>query len=380
MFEGISLVASMKKRNKSFVSKSHLKTLKASQLQLKVTKKVLQSVLKMNQTAGEFSDLRHLKNTIFVHGINKSLMSFVNPGNKVLSSTIKNLPSNESLDSVTLDSTDSRTKDALSGLGSTINQEGTLVASWMNLSAEDIGSLLDAVEDQLDDIGQTISEYLEAFETGEVDEADLGDTTVCAVDFDAANDRFDALLSVLPDVDGVISDPTSTDDMQAYKNKIENIVESLGNICNIDIEEQSPYLVVSGAVDTQYEPKEDTASNLGYTLDSIIVLLRKCDNVVDELTGLIDRKEKMISGINDAAETVVSLDNDVPPAVDNAIVSGNPDEDTIENGSGVTQIDLYHQQTSSHLYLIAVILAESLVAVNEILNICDVLTDDTIEE
>ena len=346
-----------------------LKTLRASQKQSQVTARIEKSLMIGRNLTSDFADLRRLTTVLKTYGISKPLMQFVNPANSVISKFVKNIPSNESLDLIS-NVDDHRTKSAIEGLEETLASEPQRVSEWAHASAEDIEDLLECTEDQLKDIGEAISHALLTLEDGDFNSDELDNTTVTAVSSDVATARIDALLNILPDMDAVVSDPTNRDAIDIYKEKIAGMIQSIGPYVGIAIDPNSPYLIVASQIPEENMPHEATLSSLGYTRDIIIELLKKADNLIDELNGLIERKEEIIAHLHDTADTIAQVDNDVPPAVDGAINADNidPDQD-VDNG--VTQADVYHYQISSHLYTLTVILGVSVGVVEEILDLVD---------
>lgn len=379
MFQGLSILSAEPKQPVAVPRTGHKAVLLAHR-HAATMQRIVKAVRDMRQCTQEFSDLRHLKAVIAVNGINRSLMSFVNPGNKIISKNIPTLPANESLDTISLGSGDRRTVAAVEGISETLDAEKQLIATWIAMAASDVEQLLTDVEAQFSDFGQAISASLTAIEQGDLTDDDLSSVTLVVLSYDAAMARLDALADVLPDMDALVSDPTDGDAMDSYKDRLATIVEKLGPICGLSVEDTAPYLLLSDDVSEEFTPQAGTLTELGYTADNIAELLRRADNVVDELSGLIERKEAIIQQLNEASANVAALDNDVPPAVDNAIVSGDPDQDVVDNGAGVTQADMYHNQVSSHIYALAVITAVALTAVSETLAISDeVVDDDTVD-
>ena len=376
MFQGLSILNAELNQAAAVAPRTGHKAVLIVHRHAATMQRITKSLHDMQRLTQELSDLRHLKAVIAVNGINRSLMSFVNPGNKIISKHIPALPANESLDAISLNATDRRTVAAVEGISETLDAENQLIATWISTAATDVDQLLSEVEAQFSDFGQAISASLTAIEQGDLSDVDLASVTLVVLPYDAAMARLDALADVLPDMDALISDPTDGDAMDSFRERINTIVEKLGPICGLSVEESAPYLLLSGDVSEEFTPKSGTLADLGYTADNLAELLRRADNVVDELSGLIERKEAIVQQLNEASSNVAALDNDVPPAVDNAIVSGDPDQDTVDTGAGVTQADMYHNQASSHIYALAVITAVSLAAVSETLAIADEIIDD----
>jgi hypothetical protein len=360
------------------------KTLRAQSKQMRLTARIVASLSKTATMAEDFSNLRLLRAVIKTQGLNKALMLFANPGNKTISQLAKNIPSNESLDAVSIGRGDRRTKAALEGLDESIQAEPKLIADWTRASADDIGNLLESVEQQLKDLGEAISQGLECLEGAEdFDEATLA-IQIEALPAEAALARINALLDVLPDMDAIISDPCDRDAMDIHKEKTSQMVDKIGTTAGLSVDEENDHHIVSGPISDDYLPRTATLGELGYTREALIELLKKSDCLVDELNGLVERKEQVVGHFNETADNIEQIDNTVPPAVDGAIDADegeeNPDQDGLENADGLTQADMYHCQASSHLYSIAVVVGVSTSAVQEILCIVDEVDDDEDEE
>lgn len=357
-----------------------LRTFRAAHKHAMITSKIISSLAKSSGVVCDFSDLRRLRNIANTHGLNKALMLFANPNNNVISRIVKNIPSNESLDAVSIGKSDRRTKAALEGMDESLQSEPKLISDWTHASAEDIDQLLTAVEDQMKDIGEAISHYLEVLETMDTSEEDLS-SEVEAIPYEASVSRLDALLDILPDLDAIVSDPTDSDAMSIYREKLNNLIEKTSSILGIGIDAENPHMLVEAPLSDEYTPKQSTLTALGYTLENTIELLKKADELVDEINGLIERKESMVSRLHTTADVIATVDNTVPPAVDGAIPEDNDDTDTaVVDDGGLTQADIYHSQIASHLYCLSVVIGASVDAVQEVLEVADALSDDDNED
>lgn len=349
---------------------------RAAHHQAVITSRIMASLALARNTVGDFADLRRLRNVAKTQGINKALMLFANPENNVISRLAKNIPSNESLDAVSMSKNDRRTKAALEGMDESLTSETKLISDWTHSSADDIDQLLSSVEDQLKDIGQAISHYLQNLETADAEGIDLTDT-VNVVTCEAAMTRLDALLEILPDMDALVSDPTDRDAMDVYKEKISQLVVKLGPVAGLSVDSENDHLVTAGPMADEHMTKQGTLAELGYTLESTIALLKKADALVDEVNGLIERKEAMVAHLHETANAITGIDNTVPPAVDGAIDEDNDDVDANAMPTGgLTQADVYHCQVSSHLYCLSVIVGVSIAAVQDVLVVAGELSEN----
>lgn len=367
MFTGLKLldaqVAARKERAGSGIS---LKALRAAHRQSFVTSRIEKSLLQSQALTQEFKDLRRLHKVLSIHGVNKALMEFVNPGNKGLSRVVKNLPANESLDLVCSSPKDSRTKGALEGLAERLETEPQVVAQWMHASAADIEELLECSDEQLKDVGDSISSALMECEDSY---EPLANSHVIAVTSSIALERFEAILDILPDMDAVVSNPTDRDGTDAYKAKVTSLIAKIGPYVGLAVDPENPYLIVAAPVTEEHQAHLSTLTDLGYDRSNIITLLKKSDNLIDELNGLIERKEKTVTHIQTAADAASLVDNLVPPAVDGAIESFDPSQCSEVPADGLTQADVYHAQVASHLFSLTVLMTVSVGIVEEVLGL-----------
>lgn len=352
-----------------------LKALRAAGQHARVTARVERRLAEIRNTTNEYTDLRRLCSVLKVHGISKALMQFANPQN-AFTSVVKNMPANESLDLVSFGANDARTTTALEGLSDLLAAEPRLISEWTHASADDIEDLLECTEAQLKDVGEAISQALMDLENAPSE--DLLSTTVFAVTNDAAMARMDAMLDILPDFDAVVSNPTDRDGTDLYKAKIAEMIQKIGPYVGIATDPSNPYLIISGDMMESMQGREATLSELGYSVESIIALLKKADSLIDELNGLIERKEEMVSHLHETADAIILIDNDVPPGVDGAMEADDGNATEVP-ADGLSQADVYHCQVASHLYALTVILTVSVGMVEEALglvHVADATEDD----
>lgn len=321
---------------------------------------IVTGLAQMKEGAHDFSDLRRLGRVIKKHGINRPLMAFA-----AAEAVATGLPSMESLDVVPAGAGDPRTQDAILGIDTTLDTEAGLVADWVRTGADNIDTLLSSTASQIQGFGDAISYYLNALEERDVAPID-GELT--AVPFEETLSCIVALLEVFPDLDALVSDPTDRDAMDAHKAKLAKIVATIGPHTGIALDPGNPHQLIDGPAGTT--PSTSTFSSLGYTVENLISLLRKTDNLIDEVNGLIERKDAIVGQLTGAATLVASIDNDVPPAVDNAI-----DDDEGDESFGVdidlTQADVINHHVSSHLCCISTAIDKAVCAVQNVLAVAE---------
>ena len=328
---------------------------------------ILLSNARMNDTVSDFSDLRRLGRVMKVHGINRAMLAFISPARKI----ITKLPGLESIDAITASPTDPRTVDAIDGVDTLVDTQTNTIADWVRTGANNLDSLLSAAEQHIQGFGDAISHYISVIEdVGDDGSGLLDETTLTAIPFDNTLNTIEALLDVFPELDAVVSDPTDRDATDAHREKLAGYASKLGPHTGVTLDMTNPHHLNVGDVPGSLRPTTDTFSSLGYTIENVILLLKKADNLVDEIKGLIDRKDKLVGQLNDASTMVGNVDNDVPPAVDGAMLS-EYSEESFGTDSDWTQADIIHGHASSHLCNISSALDTAIMSVQNVLTVAD---------
>jgi len=370
MFEGLTPLSLIKpksaqeRKQDKRVTQARIKTLRIAQQQAASLATLKQNIDTMASGMKDFTHLRLLRTVVNTHGLNRSLMAFVNPKDQGISRVMQNLPSTESFDAVSIRKDDIRVKTALEGMDDTLDTEPSLVADWVRTAADNTDTLLSSTERQMQSIGLSISGCLETLEEAEIEDDDLASCTIEACSQDQVASCLDCLLEVFPDLDAKVSDPTDRDAMDAHQTKMSGLVDKLSTHTGLCFDPDNPHQVRMGDTQDAQNPQSGTLGNLGYTLDNTIALLKKSDAVIDEVHGLIARKQAMVDHFNQTAATVEVLDNDVPPAVHGAISDDEDDPDT-----GMTQIDVIHCHVSSHLCMMCSAIEAATCAVQTVLSV-----------
>ena len=270
---------------------------------------ITSGLAQLKATTHDFSDLRRLGRVIKKHGINRPLMAFATHAHTVVSK----LPANESLDVISAGVSDPRTQGAIAGIEETLDTETDLVADWVRTGADNVDALFSSTALQIEGFGEAISHYLTVLEDRESDDG-LAGSVLTAAPFEATRSCIEALLDVFPDLDAMVSDPTDRDAMDAHKAKLARIVDKIGPHTGLMLDPNNPHQLQVG-VCSGPGPTTDTFSSLGYTVENLLELLRKADNLVDEVNGLLERKEAivgqsttlsmMMKGMNPSASTAI---------------------------------------------------------------------------
>lgn len=351
------------KKQEHLVARVGMKATLAAQQKAAAVARLTASLARLSQLNADFKDMRRLRRVMSTYGLNKPLMAFVAPD---IAHVVKNIPALESLDMISLGVADPRVKAAIEGIDEMLDTEPALVADWVRTSADNCDTLLSSASQQMKDLGQSISHYLEELERAQVAEEALAAATVAAVPQADTLACIECLLDVIPDLDAKVSNPTDRDAMDAHKAKLADTAGKLGNHTGLSVDDSNPHQLNMGDKPESCQPKQGTLVELGYTLENATELLRKADNLVDEVAGLIERKAELCGNLNDAASMVAGVDNDVPPAVDNAIA----DEGSDDSADGaLTQADVVHCHASSHLCCIASAIEAATCAVQNVLTV-----------
>lgn len=325
---------------------------------------IAQSLHHMDNIVGDFRDLRRLGLVIKTYGANRSLMAFVRPVTKI----VPDFPSFESFDLVPVEYDDPRTLNTLSGIDETINKESEVVADWIRTRADNVREFLCAAEDQIRGLEVAISHYLQTLEVLEENDV-LSETTLTAAPFNTSLCLIEALLNTLPDLDVEISDPTDRDAMDTYKTKVETLADCLSYHTDLCLDPENMYKIKTTDSALDRHRTTDTFEGHGYTIENVITLLKKADNLVDEVNCLIERKEEIINRFHCAAVMVTDVDNDVTPAIDDA--SDDVAEESFGIDSDLTQVDLIYSQVSSHICCITTVVNTSIAAVEDVLSVAE---------
>jgi hypothetical protein len=353
MFSGLPILAApvVRRQPPETIARLHERSLahQAGVQHARARAALVLSLTKATALTQDFTGLRQLRAVIRTYGLSKPLMVLANPG---LRRSITNLPGLESLDLVGADGDDPRTRDTIAGLDTTLDAETGLVADWVRCGADNIDSLLTATADQVQGLGDAVGHYIEVLD--DVDDSDaLSSSTLEVVPFDRTTACIRALLDVLPGIDAAVADPTDRDAMDTHKAKLAGLVEVLGEHTGLSIDVTNPHQLqlddpVTGSV-------VDTFASHGYTADNVGDLLEKAEALLAALQDLLARKDTILAQFEAAAAAVAAVDNDVPPAVDDAIIADGDGDEALSNGRGMTQADVIHSHVSSHMCCLAAV-------------------------
>lgn len=327
---------------------------------------IMSATTNMRGITQDLTDLRRLSHVINRYGINRPLIEFAGSVKKIVSC----VPSNENLDVVTADGSDPRTINTIDGIDQYLDTEPTMVADWVRTSSDNIKSLLVSTTDQIHGFAEAISYYLTVLENNTVDSETLSNTTITAVAYSDAIGCIQALLDILPDLDAAVSDPTDNDAIAAHKTKMADIVAKIGDHTGLAVDPEDEHQVIFGNQPTGSTPNTATFSSLGYTVGNVINLLKRADNLVDEVNGLIERKETITGNLDATIGVLCVIDNDVPPAIS----SINDSNESYGVDSDRTQADIIHAHVSSHLCCISAIVDASISAVQNVLVVAECAT------
>lgn len=331
------------------------------------------SIATMDHTTQDFSDMRQLRMVIRAYGLNRPLMEFVNPRNNVISTIIPNMPSNESLDLVDADQNDPRTTTALTGIDDALDTEPNVVADWVNNCADNVGELFVTTTEQIENLDNEVEHYL-----GVITDLDETETSpngsVEAARYDCANDCINALIAMIPGLDVAVADPTDRDAMDAYTEKLNNIAIALGEHTGLCINSNNPHCLQMGVDEVTIEPKVATLGEHGYNNENVIELLQKTKSLLVVVNELLARKDEFVSRLQDTATFVSLIDNDVPPAIDDAISDENTDVIEALAGGNMTQADMVRCHVSSGLCCISAVLDTAVRVVHNSLDVAGCLT------
>lgn len=363
MFNGLSLITTIPQpRDDIMQIQGARQKLLAGVRYTKIATALTVGIESMNHRIHDYTDMRQFRAVVRAFGINRALMEFVNPKNRI-SNIISNLPSTETLDMIATGQTDPRTQNALGGLDEALDTEPGVIGNWINSSADTVDTLFDTTSEQIEDLDAEVGHYLAVFSNGFTDDSVLAGSAE-AVHYSDVNNCIEALIAALPEIDIVVSDPTDRDAMDVYKEKLEAIVEQLGNHTGLFINPTNPHQLQLSDVPSQMEPTENSLTGHGYTSENLGDLLDNTKSLIAAVKDLLARKDDIVSKLRDAAVFVTSIDNDVPPAIDDAIADGEVDAEEALSCGMTTQADMVHCQVSSNLCCMSAALNMSLNAVH----------------
>jgi len=327
------------------------------------------NVTDMTQTVKDFTELRQLRQVVKTFGVSRALMEFVNPRNHV-SKIIPTIPSNESLDLIGTGQTDPRTQITLSGIDLILATESQVVSDWVNECADCVGDVCDTTAEQMDGLDDAVDHYIGFFSDCD-DLGDTANTTVEALTYAEADSAADALTSAITDMDLSVPDPTDADALDAFKTKLMTLADNLGDCTNLCVDPTNPHRLTMDDEETALMPEEKSMADHGYTCDTIKALLVKTAGLMDAFDDMISRKEEMMGQLRAAATFMGSVDNDVPPAVDDAIDSQDNQGTEAMSGGMVTQADMVHHHVSSHMCCMNACMDAMVKCVTNTMNVCD---------
>ena len=324
----------------------------------------------MKNIMSDFSDVRRLRAVINTYGLNKAVMVLVNPNGRGLSKVIPNLPSTESLDNVGADTTDPRAQDTLSGIDTVLESETGVVAEWVRAAAESVEALIEATEEQVEGFDDAVNHYIGVLNVHAACEVDpLVGSTLETVPCDDAMTCVEALLTALPKLHTVVRDPTDRDAMEEHVQELSELVECIGEHTGLCLDPGNPHHVMQTTTPDGMVPVSSEFDVHGYTIEKIVVLLERVADLLQAIGVLVERKTELVNNLDAAANMVTVIDNDVPPATDDAISDGEGDEAL--SGGNTTQTDLIHCHVSSHLCCITSITDAAVKACQNALCVAD---------
>jgi hypothetical protein len=296
-------------------------------------------------------------------------MEFVNPKNQV-SKIIPTIPGNESLDLIGAGQEDPRTQITLSGIDLILATETQVVADWVNDCADCVGDVCDTTAEQVDGLDDAVDHYIGVFSDCD-DLVDTANTTVEAVGYAEADSAADALTAAITGMDLSVPDPTDADAMDAFKAKLMALAENLGDCTNLCVDPTNPHRLTMDDEETALMPEENTLANHGYTCEAVKALLVKTAGLLDAFDDMLSRKDELMGQLRSASTFTGSVDNDVPPAVDDAIDSQDNQDTEVMAGGTTTQADLVHHHVASHMCCMTACMDAMVKCVTNTMDVCD---------
>jgi hypothetical protein len=323
---------------------------------------------KVSGVLEDAADLRRLRSSIRTHGLNRSLLAVVNPKDTGIGRLIPGVPSIESVDMVPMAATDPRTISTISGIDGVLSAMPSVVADWMRTGATNLDMLFDSTREQLEGCDDMLDHYIAVL--GNVDELPdgMGDSVVSAIPCPMAMDCTESLAEALTDYDMTMADPTDQDAMDQHREQMTNRVANIGEYTGLSISASDPYQIEYDPMASTLAPVADSCSAHGYTLETVVDLLEKTRALLDTVRAMLERKDELVGQVTAAADLVMALDNDVPPASDDAI--DEPGEESLMGGTR-TQADMIHSHMASHMCSMAAMCGATMQCMDNAMTVAD---------
>jgi len=355
----LDIVRSVRKAQKAGVSYANIQ------------KTITLALERMSVLVQDFRDMRQFAAVVKAHGINLALMEFSNPHNKIFPTLISNFPSNESFDMVSVDETDPRTRKVLDGIENVLETEPEQLAEWIESCASDLDEMFDETEAQLDGVDEIIDYHNQC--SDDIEDKPMM-SLITTIPCKTACDCMDGLITCLNEYNGVIEDPTDKDAMDDHAQRMASIVDTIGEHTGLYVHPANPHLILNGDTEDCLVESEDTVDNHGYNKENLQIIINKTLELLNALRKFIDKKDTFVGHLENTSDLILSIDNDVPPAITDAISGDTVDAEEALSGGMMTQTDVIHNQVASSVCCCCSMMATAVQMVHNTLDVVDHVT------
>jgi hypothetical protein len=324
----------------------------------------------MQHISCELKESRHIANVLRHGGMNKSIISIINPGN-IHTGSIKSMPAQESLDDVDVDPTDRRVESLTSEIDDINDSNNTRIKDWLGNVRDNLGEVFSKLEDNVALLDAQLDKTSARLSTNSVENTEVNNTALVAINSSALLEKLNVLKNLIKDIDIKHIDPLDNDSINAVAEHLKSFVEALNPITGAQYDQSSNTIIhLKDNIKENYIESKGTVNNLGYSYQNVLEIITAADELCDELEVLIGRAEGILTNVSDMVNYAHGVDNDVPPQVENAI--GN--EDDIETPSNVSQIDIIHDNIAHHVSLFIETIDAALSCISCVLHVADPFT------
>jgi len=396
---------------------SHLKNMKKSKTarvariapKVYLTPKAVSSLLRVTTAAAAlrsgivqqcavtdaYRTLRRVRRITKLQGLTKQILLLINPKSRP-AVFIEKLPANESIDMALISSKDRRTARALEAFDESLDDEPEVVSDWIKDSSSELNELFEGLGDHLDEVSKTIDDIQESLNGSSPTPEQLAAATLTAIGSDAAKTRFDILSEAVPGLHIPEVQPDNAESVSDATEALNKLVAVLLPITGISLGDDG-ISVDADAIEEAYKATDSNLSDLGYTVESITGLLESAEKLIEDLRTMLGRKDEITANLDTLADQATTVDNDVPPATDDAIPAeeddtdgadttteepaAEPTTDDVDAGTD-TQANVISDVASVYLAAMVVAIETAVGAINSVVTVSDAFASacDTAEE
>lgn len=282
-----AILADLTKRQRqaSTQGQKNIAHFKLHQLQLKavsVTSALRQSMAQLDRATESFQTFNAIREVISEEGLSRGLVALItkDPASAKL---FKTLPALERMDAITIRPSDKRVQAMLAEMDETAAIEALMVCDFIQGSVSHLEDLFGALKEQLRPLSDITADLTDALSDGRIPESALAEVSAHTLCADSAVKLIEGLTHVVIHLDT----PSTGDDPDEWS--LEKLVGFIAECCGATINERGCVVVDPSRLGEEFQPKDATLTEHGFTIDGLIALLHGVDNLASELVTLSEK-------------------------------------------------------------------------------------------